>query len=89
VYLEDGFAVAEFGTDLVIPAKSIPDKKSGDKNEDGREDDEDNCEWRESSGERVRHVNLLCSRQIEDVSLGLKFNAASQFPGRAGLRRRG
>jgi hypothetical protein len=32
--LEDGFAVAEFGSHFVIAAKGIPDEKSGDDQED-------------------------------------------------------
>jgi hypothetical protein len=31
--LEDCFAVAEFGANLIIAAKRIPDKKPGDKDE--------------------------------------------------------
>jgi hypothetical protein len=42
--LEDGFAVAEFGPNLIIPAKGVPDEKSGNKNEDRSEDDDGGCE---------------------------------------------
>jgi hypothetical protein len=57
---EDSFSVTEFGSHFVIPLKSVPDKKSGDDQEDNSKDK--NCQ-RERGESVLEHKNLLSSRR--------------------------
>jgi len=54
---EDCFAMAKFGPNLVVPAKRVPDKKSGDENESEGEKDDNNRQGRESTTKMVRHAS--------------------------------
>lgn len=51
--LEGCFAVTEFGPNLVVSAKRVPDEKSGDKNEGEDEKGDDEREGRERTAKKV------------------------------------